>query len=149
MGARHAILLGLLGAGCVPIPHVEHDSPELEGQLLRDGSPAADVRVLLVTKGDCRGKAQAETRTDPLGRFFLKRTSHWEFLMTLGERFPSWFLCFEYPDGAQAHWWGQRTGSPPERENIRCDLQPGDPRLGEIDPRRSTSATHSHGCLVN
>jgi len=80
VGARQAILLGLLGAGCVPIPHLEHDSPELEGQLLRDGSPAADVRVLLVTEGDCRGKARAETRTDALGRFFLERTGHWEFL---------------------------------------------------------------------
>jgi len=134
---------------------VEHDSPEFQGRLLRDGGPAADVRVALVTDRDCRAGIRAETRTDALGRFFLERTGHLEPFITAGDRFSTWSLCFEYPDGTRARWSGHRIGEPPPREELQCDLEPRDTSLGTDVPQQwvnpletQTVAVHTRGCLV-
>ncbi|MBI5208824.1 MAG: hypothetical protein HY927_02480 [Elusimicrobia bacterium] len=122
------ILGPLLLCGCVPWPHFERVTPSLIGTVLRDGAPAAEVRVFLHprcsanrTTPPCQGYRE-ESRTDEHGRFSFRAERKFRPFVTLGDPIYCWAVCVEH-DGAPVT--GLRAvdlGHQPDEDQLRCEL---------------------------
>lgn len=90
--------LGLLLAGCFPMPHKEALTPLVGGKLLSDGKPMAGVAVRAVplpSDQPCEGD-HAEGRTDAAGAFVLKPVRHNRlFLHVMAHKMFEWNLCVQ------------------------------------------------------
>ena len=117
----------LCGA-CIPFPHDQQESPNIRGTLIAGGMPAANVTVHLVvspsrTSTGCPAGSQ-ETRTDVDGFFSFARTSYFSAFIIMGDRYDTWRICFDKPDGQQAIWEGSGFWGGPPLQKIKCDLDP-------------------------
>jgi hypothetical protein len=126
MTPRCAIWVVVLSTvGCLPLPHVEHDSPEIAGTLLHDGQPAPGVRVLLDATSwhvnHCE-HPQAEARTDRRGRFHFERNDRFEPFVSGAESWTAWNVCFVFPDGLRAEWTARGTLIRPAAEELSCKV---------------------------
>ena len=78
-----AVLISFL-MGCAPIPHAARVAPEISGQILFNGIPAAGATVIQCTSHD--GNKCAKNRsviTDEKGRFKLRARREFRWYVTL------------------------------------------------------------------
>ena len=122
--------LGLVGlmallSGCLPLPHYQHDYPELSG-VVRSGSvPLSGAKVTLQHNGpeeSCPNPDQTVT-TDLAGRFAFEASEVFQFLMVFGDRKDRWTVCVERDDGAEVAWSGDGYWGGPERQSLVCDIE--------------------------
>lgn len=119
--------LALTLTNCFPFPHHQQESPTIWGVATNDGIPASNVSVRLVINPDktvigCPSTAKA-TRTDDAGRFSFPSTNYFSAFFVMGDRYDTWRICFDKPDGQQAIWDnGAFWGGPPALD-VKCDLK--------------------------
>ena len=126
---RVALLLALPAvlaiAGCCPIPHYQQESPELNGVLTWNGQPAADAPVALAINKpfgpDC-ADGQAQTLTDSGGAFHFDDTEYFQWAIVYGDRWDTWRLCFELPDGTRALWEEREIWGGPPQQALECQV---------------------------
>ncbi|HEY3451511.1 MAG TPA: hypothetical protein VGK67_34450 [Myxococcales bacterium] len=120
------------GTGCVYWPHQQQRSPELQGVLLRQGAPAANVPVRLWinpprdSMGRCSGSLRAQT--DEAGRFVVPRVEERDSFIIMGDRRDVWQLCFLLPDEEKVTWFGSGWWGGPKVQRLACEVgaaQPG------------------------
>lgn len=121
---------GILLSSCVPFPHHQQESPEIRGRLVEDNRPLSRVNVQFVvnpasTTPGCPPNA-ASTITDEDGRFLFSRTNYFSAFIVMGDRYDTWRICFDKPNGEKAMFQhGGYWGGPPTVE-VRCDVKPRD-----------------------
>jgi hypothetical protein len=113
-------------AACCPIPHYQQESPEMDGVLTWNGQPAADAPVALAINKqfgpDC-AEGQAQTITDSSGAFHFDDTEYFEWAIVYGDRWDTWRLCFELPDGTRAIWEETDHWGGPPQQSLECRVE--------------------------
>jgi hypothetical protein len=104
---RFQLLLTLVSlTGCVPIPHLYTDPPEVSGILFEHGTPISGATVMFgINKNTPCERLTRQTTTDIDGRFSFPSESHLSFvLFLLGDNFRNWRFCFRAPSGDLFTW---------------------------------------------
>jgi hypothetical protein len=125
-----ALALAAALAGCAPLlyPHGERTQPDVDGQLLSDGTPRAGVRITAcqgVPEGGvelsshrCDGVAWATT--DAQGRFHFERVERSKLL--LDNHTAAYVILTVEANGHELTWHRDYPGEAPAREALRCEL---------------------------
>ncbi|NUU67315.1 carboxypeptidase regulatory-like domain-containing protein [Enterobacteriaceae bacterium BIT-l23] len=120
-----ALLLTVSLSGCV---FHDYNSPHIEGVILNQGQPVADVPVIL-TNVD---KQVRITTTDSLGRFTLAPPGEWHLLIPIGpqDRLSRWAVIIEQGQKTLTGYTESRFGgvfsgySGRDRIRLICELSP-------------------------
>jgi hypothetical protein len=102
------VLVGAVGASaCLPIPNRVQETPEITGQLLRAGRPAANVVVGVIPRSGLRSApascaaSPVKARTDANGIFTLAGHKRWAMWVSFIGESPEWnvpwWLCVAGP----------------------------------------------------
>jgi len=128
---RVSMLLCLLTCTrCLPIPHPEDDTPEIQGIVFSAGHPLSHRRVAVSLQhqrleagqvvGDLCNAPILETVTDDGGAFSLPATSHFTpFFFIVGDRFAQWNFCIE-SDGVLHAALSRKLGGTPHLVHLSC-----------------------------
>lgn len=102
-----ALLSALVATACLPIPNRVQDTPEITGQLLRGGRPAANVVVGVIPRSRLESApascsaAPVKARTDANGVFALAGHKRWDMWVSFMGESPewrvAWWLCLDAP----------------------------------------------------
>lgn len=117
-----ALSLMISLSGCV---FHDYNSPHIEGVILNQGQPVADVPVVL-TDVD----TQVRTTTDSQGRFTLAPPGEWHLFIPTGpqDRLSRWFVIIEQGQKTFTGYTGSRFGnvfsgySGSDRIRLVCEL---------------------------
>ena len=117
-------LLALL-SGCLPLPHYQHDYPELSGVVRLGSSPLAGATVTVQHNGpedSCPAPDQTAT-TDTSGRFSFASSEAFQFVMVFGDRKDRWTICVQPPGGDQVAWSSEGYWGGPKRQSLACEVE--------------------------
>jgi hypothetical protein len=118
------VLLPTLMA-CLPLPHFQHDAPQIDGTIRRNGNLARQVKVSYIINQSfgthCSG-ADQETQTDANGRFRTQVVGEWMPFFLYGDRKDHWSLCFQFPDGAEVVWSDDGYWGGPRQQRLICNF---------------------------
>jgi hypothetical protein len=120
-----ALLLTASLSGCV---FRDYSSPHIEGVILNQGQPVADVPVVLIDVD----KQVRTTTTDSQGRFTLTPPGEWHLLIPIGpqDRLSRWSVIIEQGQETITGYTESRFGgvfsgySGSDRIHLICDLSP-------------------------
>lgn len=114
-----AIVTTLLLSGC--FPERQTRVPDIIGTVIRDGAPAAQVRLALsLSKDEC--KVPVETvQSDNNGAFRFKAIKDWGAGKVFVSPEQTYSICLDAGDGFELAF-SQRTWRGPAPESFLCDL---------------------------
>ena len=99
------VIVGVLTAACLPIPHKQRLTPTMEGTLTRSGLPmaAATVRSAAIEKDTsgrvCSASHFVETTTDAAGQFHIQPIQRQGWFVAMGDQRYAWELCVKGDQG--------------------------------------------------
>jgi hypothetical protein len=136
------LLLGGLSGCLFPFPHSQQRSPRIVGVLTAADAPLArvpirELRSFHGAQERCEGPVV--TSTDARGQFVVPSTAEFELFFVFGDRFDSYQLCFELPDGEPGFWRGSGMWGGPRLIELRCRLA-GSGAFECVPPPRAPSS---------
>lgn len=115
------VLLSVVAAGCVPLPHSLYLAPAIEGIVTSNGAPVQNAEISVSTRdGDDRQKSA----TDRDGRFIVKpiRKTKLLFPFPPGDQLISYSITINI---AEKHYAGLNeffVGCGPKKISVTCEL---------------------------
>jgi hypothetical protein len=117
----------------MPWPHYEVVAPEIIGVATKGGHPLSDVVVHFnvnkpYSERECR-ESRIKTSTTTAGEFYFEAVKEFEAVVSVGDRFFGWAVCFDV-DGELVLGWGRsEVGYSYPKVELICELK---------DPEKNT-----------
>jgi hypothetical protein len=142
--------IGAVALACLPIPHSQRESPEIDGVIRREGAPMPGVHIrIAVNRHDPHGCANArqEVVSDAQGRFRFRSTSYFSPAFIFGDRRDDWTVCFAFPGALRAAWAGSGWWGGPPRVHLDCNVTSDPNPLGVIT-LNDRAPSSDDGCVA-
>jgi hypothetical protein len=127
MKSHLGLLLSLLLAGCLPMPHFSRVVPNVIGTLTHNGTPIQGATIFVHRKYsaniyECLTSSE-NVQTDAVGHFSVSQLSDFHFFQGLiGDPVSTWAICINYQGTLYTGWRNLDTGYAKDRIDLTCEL---------------------------
>ncbi len=118
------LLLPVVLAGCMPLPHNDQMFPAIRGRVIHSGQSVAGARIFATAAPEgeeCQG-SEFVGSTDEEGIFSVEPEKDFKLFMFFGDPLSAWTLCIEHQGVRYVGWANRSLGHAPKTVRMECDL---------------------------